>query len=52
MQGFPEEFVFPVSKAAAMKQLGNSVAIPAIEATAKELIKVLEEAKLIGGKKK
>ena len=52
MQGFPEEFIFPVSKAAAMKQLGNSVAIPAIEATAKELVRTLERANLIGRKRK
>ena len=51
MQGFPDDFTFPVSKGAAMKQLGNSVAIPAIEATAKELVMVLEEAGLLGGKK-
>lgn len=43
MQGFPDEFEFPVSKSAAMKQLGNSVAIPAIRAVGSEMIKVLEE---------
>lgn len=43
MQGFPDDFVFPVSEAQAMKQLGNSVAVPAIQATAKNLIKALEE---------
>ncbi len=47
MQGFPEDFVFPVSKSAAMKQLGNSVAIPAVEATAKRLVQLLNEAGLI-----
>lgn len=43
MQGFPEDFVFPVSETAAMKQLGNSVAIPVIQAIAKQITKVLEE---------
>lgn len=42
MQGFPEDFIFPVSNSAAMKQLGNSVAIPAVQAFAQEIIKVLE----------
>ncbi len=43
MQGFPEDFVFPVSEGQAMKQLGNSVAVPAIQAVAHNLIKALEE---------
>ncbi len=41
MQGFPSDFEFPVSEVQAMKQLGNSVAVPAIEAVAKEIIKLL-----------
>jgi DNA (cytosine-5)-methyltransferase 1 len=41
MQGFPDDFIFPVSDAQAMKQLGNSVAIPAIQATANEIVKRL-----------
>lgn len=41
MNGFPEHFTFPVSEAQAMKQLGNSVAVPAVEATAREILKVL-----------
>ncbi len=39
MQGFPNYFKFPVSETQAMKQLGNSVAIPVIEAVAKSIIK-------------
>ncbi len=39
MQGFPDYFKFPVSETQAMKQLGNSVAIPVIEAVAKSIIK-------------
>ncbi len=41
MQGFPDSFVFPVSKSAAMKQLGNSVAIPAIQAIGEKMIDVI-----------
>lgn len=39
LQGFPDIFDFPVSDASAYKQLGNSVAVPAIKATANEIIK-------------
>lgn len=42
MQGFPDTFEFPVSETQAMKQLGNSVAVPAIQATASEIIKRLK----------
>ena len=42
MQGFPDDFEFPVSETQAMKQLGNSVAVPAIQATANEIIKRLK----------
>lgn len=41
LQGFPTSFEFPVSETQAMKQLGNSVAIPAIQATALEIVKHL-----------
>ncbi len=41
MQGFPASFKFPVSDSQAMKQLGNSVAIPMVRATASEIIKRL-----------
>ncbi|MCQ2350879.1 MAG: DNA cytosine methyltransferase [Paludibacteraceae bacterium] len=36
LQGFPDNFNIVVSDAAAYKQFGNSVAIPAIQATAKK----------------
>lgn len=39
LQGFPDEFVIPVADASAYKQFGNSVAVPAIRATANEIIK-------------
>lgn len=44
MQGFPESFSFPVSKTSAMKQLGNSVSVPAVEAVASNIVNVLEDA--------
>ncbi len=37
LQGFPDNYEIPVSDAQAFKQFGNSVAIPAIQATAKIL---------------
>jgi DNA (cytosine-5)-methyltransferase 1 len=42
MMGFPKKFNFPVSKAQAMKQLGNSVAVYAIEAVSKEMVNYLK----------
>ncbi len=42
MQGFPSNFIFPVSETQAMKQLGNSVAVPAIRATAEQIFKYLK----------
>jgi DNA (cytosine-5)-methyltransferase 1 len=44
MQGFPEEFEFPVSPTQAMKQLGNSVAVPAIKAVSEEILKSLKKS--------
>lgn len=41
MQGFPEDFIFPVSETQAMKQLGNSVAVPAIQAVAQSIVERL-----------
>jgi DNA (cytosine-5)-methyltransferase 1 len=41
MQGFPDWFEFPVPNTQAMKQLGNSVAIDAIKACGKAMIKHL-----------
>lgn len=39
LQGFPDDFIIPVADASAYKQFGNSVAVPAIKATANEIIK-------------
>ena len=38
LQGFPEEFKIVVSDAQAYKQFGNSVAVPAIQATASKIL--------------
>lgn len=43
LQGFPENFIIPVSDTQAYKQFGNSVAVPVINAIAKEILKVLDE---------
>lgn len=42
MMGLPKDFIFPVSNAQAMKQLGNSVAVSAIQAVAEQIIKTLD----------
>ena len=39
LQGFPDNYLIPVADASAYKQFGNSVAVPAIQATAEEIIK-------------
>lgn len=41
LQGFPPDFVIPVSDVQAYKQFGNSVAVPVIKALADELFKGL-----------
>ena len=41
LQGFPDDFKIVVADASAYKQFGNSVAIPAIQATAEEELKAL-----------
>ncbi len=41
LQGFPDKFIIPVADASAYKQFGNSVAVPAIQATAKQILKTL-----------
>lgn len=41
LQGFPDEYIIPVADASAYKQFGNSVAVPAIKATANQIIAIL-----------
>jgi DNA (cytosine-5)-methyltransferase 1 len=42
LQGFPDNFLIPVADASAYKQFGNSVAVPAIQATAEQILKALK----------
>ncbi len=42
LQGFPDSFVIPVADASAYKQFGNSVAVPAIQATAEKIIDLIK----------
>ena len=44
MQGFPSNFKFPVNDSVAMKQLGNSVAVKAVHAYAKQILSSLENS--------
>lgn len=39
LQGFPDNYIIPVADASAYKQFGNSVAVPAIQATAEQIVK-------------
>lgn len=41
MQGFPDDYEFPVSKIQGIKQLGNSVAIDAVQEVAKQMLRYL-----------
>ncbi len=41
LQGFPDEFIIPVSDNQAYRQFGNSVTVPLIQAVAKQLVKSL-----------
>jgi DNA (cytosine-5)-methyltransferase 1 len=44
LQGFPDNFKIVVSDAQAYKQFGNSVAVPAIQATAEKILEKLNNA--------
>ncbi len=50
LQGFPNKFIIPVADASAYKQFGNSVAVPAIQATALEILKKINFLKNVEGK--
>lgn len=41
LQGFPDKYIIPVADASAYKQFGNSVAVPAIQATAKKILELI-----------
>jgi DNA (cytosine-5)-methyltransferase 1 len=42
LQGFPEDFVIPVSDNQAYKQFGNSVAVPVIKSLANKILETLD----------
>lgn len=44
LQGFPDDFIFPVSDAQAYHQLGNSVSVPVVKLIMKEMIKIYKES--------
>lgn len=50
MMGLPDWYEFPVTETQAMKQLGNSVAVNAVQATANEIIKYLKAHSSLWGK--
>jgi DNA (cytosine-5)-methyltransferase 1 len=41
LQGFPDNFIIPVADASAYKQFGNSVAVPAVQATANKILELI-----------
>lgn len=43
LQGFPENFIIPVSDTQAYKEFGNSVAVPTINAIAEKMLEILEK---------
>lgn len=45
LQGFPDNYIIGVADASAYKQFGNSVAVPAIQATAQEIVKRINLSK-------
>ncbi len=47
LQGFPENFIIPVSNSQAYKQFGNSVCINVIDAVAKKMVEYLEQYDII-----
>ena len=49
LQGFPDKYIIPVADASAYKQFGNSVAVPAIQATA---TKILEQIGITNANRK
>ena len=44
LQGFPDDFEFPFADTHVYKQLGNSVTVNVIEAIAKKIKEVLDNA--------
>lgn len=49
LQGFPDDYIIPVSDCRAYKQFGNSVAVPVIRAICLEMLKVMKSHQMIAG---
>ncbi len=50
LMGFnPNKFSFPVSDTQAYRQIGNSVIVPAVTDTAREIVRILEKNMYKGG---
>ncbi|GAA0790343.1 DNA (cytosine-5-)-methyltransferase [Hathewaya limosa] len=47
LQGFPEQFIIPVSDSQAYKQFGNSVSVPVIEAVAEKMLNFMKKTGLL-----
>ncbi len=47
LQGFPDKFKIVVADASAYKQFGNSVAVPAIQATAEQILNTLRQKEIL-----
>jgi DNA (cytosine-5)-methyltransferase 1 len=47
LQGYPDDFKIVVADASAYKQFGNSVAVPAIQATAEQILNTLDKHGII-----
>lgn len=45
LMGFPDDFIFPVSRTQMYRQIGNSVCVPMIKAVAREMLKTYDEKK-------
>lgn len=44
IMGFPKQYIVPVSRTQAYRQFGNSVAVPAIQATATKILELIIES--------
>jgi DNA (cytosine-5)-methyltransferase 1 len=51
LQGFPNDYIIPVSDSQAYKQFGNSVSVPVIRAISLKMIDILKSANLLSIRK-
>lgn len=51
LQGYPDDFIIPVSDSQAYKQFGNSVSVPVIRALSKQMMETLKKGNLLQVKK-